>query len=67
MWGIKITYLYSTWMRLTGGTMTNSAFVILEGNIRGEYEFTVLLLLSGAIKYIPQEQQRKTSHVENNI
>ena len=47
--------------------MTNSAFVILEGNIRGEYEFTVLLLLSGAIKYIPQEQQRKTSHVEHNI
>ena len=32
--------------------------------IIGEYEFTVLLLLSGAIKYIPQKQQRKTSHVE---
>ena len=40
--------------------MTNSCFCY----IRGEYEFTVLLLLSGAIKYIHLKQQRKTSHVE---
>ena len=35
-----LTYLYSTWTRLTGGTMTNRCFCY----IRGEYEFTVLLL-----------------------
>ena len=40
---------------------------ILEENIRGEHEFTVLLLLSGAIKYILQKQQRKTSHVGYNV
>ena len=34
--------------------------------IRGEYDFTVLLLLSRAIKYIPRKQQRKMSHVEYN-
>ena len=39
-------------------------FVILKENIRGKYEFTVLLLLLGAIKYIPPKQHRKTSHVE---
>ena len=60
--GLKITYLYSTWTRLTGKTMTNRCFCY----IRGEYEFTVLLLLSGAIKYIPPKQQSKTSHVECN-
>ena len=32
------------------------AFLILEENIRGEYEFTILLLLSGDIKYIPQRK-----------
>ena len=32
--------------------------------LRGEYEFTVLLLLSGAIKYIPPKQQKKRSYVE---
>ena len=42
----------------------HDAFVILEGNVRGEYEFTVLLLLSGAIKYIPPKQQ--ICHVEYN-
>ena len=65
--GLKITYLYSTWTRLTGGTMTNRCFCYIRGNIRGEYEFTVLLLLSGAIKYIPPKQQRKTSYVEYNM
>ena len=39
----------------------------IRGNIREEYEFTVLLLLSGAIKYIPPKQQRKTSHVEYKL
>ena len=61
--GLKITCLYSTWTRLTGGTMTNRCFC----SIRGEYEFTVLLLLSGAIKYIPPKQRRKTSHVEYKL
>ena len=42
---LKITYLYSTWTRLTGGTITNRCFCYIRGNIRGEYEFTVLLLL----------------------
>ena len=37
---------------------------ILEGILNVEYLFTVLLLLSGAIKYIPPKQQRKTSYVE---
>ena len=40
--------------------MTNRCFCYF----RGEYEFTVLLLLSGTIKYIPPKQQKKTCHVE---
>ena len=42
-------------------------YLYCTGNIGGEYEFTVFLLLSGAIEYIPQKQQRKTSQALWNI
>ena len=49
------------------GQWQTDALVILEEDIRGEYELTVLLLWSGAIKYIPPKQQRETSHVEYKL
>ena len=44
--------------------MTNRCFCYIRGEYYRGYEFTVLLLLSGPIKYIPPKQQRKTSRVE---
>ena len=46
------------------GQWQTDGFVVLKENIREKYEFTVLQLLLGAIKYIPPKQHRKTSHVE---
>ena len=47
--------------------MTNRCFCYIRGGYYREYEFTVLLLLSGDIKYIPPKQQKKPSHVEYKL
>ena len=39
--------------------MTNSCFCYIRGNIREEYEFTVLLLLSGLLNIFPQNNKGK--------